>query len=66
MIWQTNKLDDKGAPIEGWDGSMHGTPAAQGIYFWEISAKFINGTEWAGMIYNNSEPKKTGTINLIR
>lgn len=66
MIWETNKLDDKGSPVEGWDGNMHGTPASQGIYFWEISARFINGTEWAGMIYNNSEPKKTGTINLIR
>jgi len=66
MIWQTDKLSDKGIPLEGWDGTMHNVQAPQGIYFWEISAKFINGTEWAGMVYNGQEPKKVGTINLIR
>jgi PKD repeat protein len=66
MIWQTDKLDEKGRPVEGWDGTMFGVQAPQGIYFWEIGAKYINGTEWAGMTYNGAEPKKTGTINLIR
>ena len=66
MIWQTDKLDEKGAPMEDWDGTMFGVEAPQGIYFWEISAKYKNGTEWVGMSYNGSEPKRTGTINLIR
>ncbi|WP_442795993.1 PKD domain-containing protein [Pelobium manganitolerans] len=67
LIWETTALDDKGRPVEGWDGLMYGDKAPQGIYFWEASAKFINGTEWAGMSYREgAEPKKAGTLNLIR
>ena len=66
MVWQTEKLDGNGAPGEAWDGTFNGKPAPQGVYFWEISASFKNGTEWAGMSYNNQEPKKTGPIHLIR
>ncbi|WP_207425496.1 PKD domain-containing protein [Pedobacter sp. SYSU D00535] len=66
LIWQTDKLDPQGAPAEAWDGTFNGVPAPQGIYFWEVAAKFKNGTEWAGMPYNNSEPKKTGDLHLIR
>jgi PKD repeat protein len=67
LIWQTTQLDDKGRPVEGWDGMMFGEKAPQGVYFWEAGAKFINGTEWAGMQYSvGSDPKKAGTFNLIR
>jgi len=66
VLWQTDKLDAKGAPTETWDGNLNGRPVPQGVYFWEINATFKNGTEWAGMSYNNKEPKKTGAIHLIR
>ncbi len=66
LIWQTETLDSRGVPAESWDGTIQGTQASQGVYFWEISATFKNGTEWAGMSYNNSEPKRTGAIHLIR
>lgn len=66
LIWNTTLLNERGVPTEGWDGNMFGSPAPQGIYFWEVTAKYKNGTEWAGISYNGSEPKKTGTINLIR
>jgi PKD repeat protein len=69
LIWETSKLaDPKGTPVDGdgWDGSYKGAPVQQGVYIWQASATFINGTEWKGMSYNNSLPKRTGTINLIR
>ncbi|MFC5282542.1 PKD domain-containing protein [Pedobacter alpinus] len=67
MVWETHLLDDKGRPTEGWDGMMFGQPAPQGIYFWDVAAKFINGTEWAGMVFSEgTNPKKAGTLNLIR
>src|SRR6185437_5603099 len=44
LVWETTKLDDKGAPVEGWDGTFKGAPAPQGVYIWQVSATFINGT----------------------
>ena len=69
LMWETNKLTEpKGTPVfgDGWDGTFRGAPVQQGVYIWQASATFINGTEWKGMSYNNSLPKRTGTINLIR
>jgi len=66
LMWETTRLDDKGAPVDGWDGTYKGTLMPQGAYIWQASATFINGTSWKGMSYNNSLPKRTGTVNLIR
>ncbi|MFI5137725.1 MAG: PKD domain-containing protein [Sphingobacteriales bacterium] len=66
LIWETTKLDDKGAPVEGWDGTFKGVAAPQGVYVWQASATFINGTEWKGNVINNSLPKRVGVIHLIR
>jgi PKD repeat protein len=66
LIWETTKLDGKGAPIDGWDGTFKGAPASQGVYVWQVTASFINGTEWKGNIINSGVPKRTGTIHLIR
>lgn len=66
LIWQTTALNDRGVPSDSWDGTRNGTPVPQGVYFWEVSAKFKNGTEWAGMSYNSADPKRTGVIHLIR
>jgi PKD repeat protein len=66
LIWETSKLNSKGAPIEGWDGTYKGQPAPQGVYVWQASATFINGTEWKGMSYNNSLPRRVGSVHLIR
>lgn len=65
LLWETTKLDD-GAPLEGWDGTYNGQEQPQGVYFWKIEVKFINGSDWKGMTYDSSPPKKTGTIYLIR
>jgi len=66
LVWETTKLDGKGAPVDGWDGTFQGSPAPQGVYVWQITATFLNGTEWKGNVIKNSPPKRTGTVNLIR
>jgi len=66
LIWQTDKLNDEGTPIEGWDGNMGGSPAPQGVYQWRIEARFIDGSEWKGMKYNTGARRTIGSINLIR
>jgi len=65
LLWETTKLDD-GAPLEGWDGTYKGQDQPQGVYYWKVDIKFINGSDWKGMTYDSSPPKKTGVIYLIR
>ncbi len=66
LVWETTKLDGKGSPVDGWDGTFNGAPVQQGVYVWQVSATFINGTEWKGNVINNSLPKRVGVIHLIR
>jgi PKD repeat protein len=66
LVWETTKLDALGEPTDGWDGTFGGSPLPQGVYVWQIEASFIDGSEWKGMSYNNSSPKRTGVIHLIR
>lgn len=65
MMWETTKLDE-GRPVEGWDGTFKGVPMPQGVYYWKIDVQMINGSEWKGMTYGTSAPKRTGAIHLIR
>ncbi|MCX2493696.1 PKD domain-containing protein [Pedobacter sp. PF22-3] len=65
LLWETTKLDD-GAPLEGWDGTYKGQEQPQGVYYWKVDVKFINGSEWKGMTYDSSPARKTGVIYLIR
>ncbi|TKB96790.1 PKD domain-containing protein [Pedobacter cryophilus] len=66
MIWESTLLDEDGIPTESWDGSMMGQPAPQGVYIWNVYAKFIDGSEWKGMKYNTGTKIRTGPIHLIR
>jgi len=66
LIWETTKLSSKGEPVDGWDGTFKGMPVPQGVYVWQASATFINGTEWKGMSYDSSLPKRVGSIHLLR
>ncbi|MGV3706834.1 MAG: PKD domain-containing protein [Arcticibacter sp.] len=66
LIWQTDKLDDRGSPMEGWDGYAGGSPAPQGVYIWKVQAKFIDGSEWKGMKYDKGSRRTVGYINLVR
>ena len=64
VIWETTQLSD-GKPVESWDGTYRNVLQPQGIYFWKIDVKFINGSEWKGMSYGGP-PKRTGEIYLMR
>lgn len=66
MVWESDKLDDSGSPAEGWDGTVGGRPVPQGVYFWDISATFIDGDEWKGMKYETGARRTVGPIHLIR
>jgi PKD repeat protein len=66
LVWQTTKLNAKGEPEEGWDGTFKGVPAPQGVYQWQASATFINGTEWKGNSYRDELPKRVGSVHLIK
>ncbi|WP_449435963.1 T9SS type B sorting domain-containing protein [Pedobacter steynii] len=65
LIWETTKLED-GHPQEGWDGTYRNAELPQSVYYWKIDVEFINGSQWKGMAYDNSAPKRTGPIHLIR
>ncbi|WP_207426200.1 PKD domain-containing protein [Pedobacter sp. SYSU D00535] len=66
LLWSSTKLDENGAPAEGWDGTENGVPVPQGVYIWDITAQFLDGTEWKGMKYENSAQRKSGPVHLIR
>jgi PKD repeat protein len=65
LLWETTKLEE-GRPAESWDGTFKGQPMPQGVYFWKIDVRLVNGSEWKGMTYDKSVPKRTGPIHLIR
>lgn len=64
-LWETTELNE-GRPVKGWDGTFNGVIQPQGVFFWKIDIEFVNGTEWKGMTYDSSAPKKTGVIHLLR
>lgn len=66
LIWQTNKLDQDGAPTEHWDGMSSGKLLPLGAYYWQAEATYINGGVWKGMKFGNKAESKTGVIHLIR
>lgn len=66
VIWESTKLTARGEPAEGWDGMMGGAPAPQGVYVWQVEAKYLNGGDWEGMSYHGSAPSRTGVIHLIQ
>jgi PKD repeat protein len=50
MIYTTQNIDD------GWDGFYKGLLSSQGVYIWQIRARFDNGSEFEG----------TGDVTLMR
>ena len=65
LLWESTKLEE-GRPVEGWDGTFKGQQLPQGVYFWKVDVQMVNGSEWKGMTYDSSAPKRTGAIHLIR
>ena len=66
LLWESNKLDSKGRPLQGWDGTFNGILMPQGVYMWKISATFSDGKEWEGSDNGKSMGTTMGTVTLIR
>ena len=67
LMWESAKLDEKGIPTEGWDGTFEGQEMPQGNYVWKISASFVDGSQWQGSDNGAVGGGKTkGTVILIR
>ncbi|MEO6731600.1 MAG: PKD domain-containing protein [Ferruginibacter sp.] len=67
LIFETRVLDSKGSPTQAWDGRFKGSIVQQDVFVWRIDAKFLNGSEWLGMIYpGDGKYKKVGTITVIK
>ena len=61
LLFETDQLDEFGAPAIGWDGKVNGVPAQQGTYIWKIQGMFSDKTMWQGI-----DNKKSGPIYLVR
>jgi PKD repeat protein len=67
LMWESTKLDDKGMPTEGWDGTFEGVLMPQANYMWKISALFVDDSQWEGSdIGVGGSTKTMGTVTLIR
>jgi gliding motility-associated-like protein len=61
LLFETDQLDEFGAPAIGWDGQVNGVPAQQGTYIWKVQGMFSDKTMWQGI-----DNKKSGPIYLVR
>lgn len=69
LMWESDKLDEQGRPLESWDGrDKNGVPCSQGAYVWIIKAQHTDGVDWEGMVYptGSSKPVTSGNVTLIR
>jgi len=66
LLWESTKLNAKGEPVEGWNGTYKGQPMPEGDYIWRIKAKFLDGSIWKGSDNGDGNKKPYGTVFLIR
>lgn len=69
LLWSTNKLDENGSPVEGWDGSYNNNLLPQDTYMWKAAAVFKDGSIWDGSsvgVSDNIAGKPFGMVHLIR
>ncbi len=65
VLWQSDKLDELGRPVESWDGYYKGKLMPVGTYYWKAEAVFQNGDRWKGSTLQSETPQTTGTLHLI-
>ena len=68
-LWYSDKLDETGSPLESWDGTDNGNPCQDGVYFWKISASYVDGTPWQNLDIGNHQDMRrqnSGTLTLFR
>ncbi len=66
QLWESMTLDDKGRPVEGWDGTFNGELMPQGSYLWKINATFKDGKPWEGSSIGKGTASTMGNVTLIR
>ncbi len=67
LMWESDKLDEFGSPVESWDGYADGILMPQGMYVWKAEGRFRDGTSWKGQAFDeNVEPQTKGVVTLIR
>lgn len=66
LMWESTALDDKGRPLEGWDGTYNGELMPQGNYMWKINATFKDGKSWEGTSIGKGSASTMGNVTLIR
>ena len=66
LVWESDKLNEDGSPVESWDGYYDGTLMPLGMYIWRAAGKFRDGTIWKGQNYEDAPPQTNGTVTLIR
>ena len=69
LLWKSDKLDDGGSPLEGWDGTFQGALLQQDVYVWKIVAQYKDDQIWDGLNIGDNKNMpltKSGTVTLIR
>ncbi|MEA3479723.1 MAG: PKD domain-containing protein, partial [Bacteroidota bacterium] len=66
LIWMSEKLDSRGSPAEGWDGTYKGSLVPVGDYTWAIWAQFETGHIWTGSDTGDGNTNTYGTVTVIR
>jgi gliding motility-associated-like protein len=69
VLWSSTLLDERGSPVESWDGTSNGNLLPQDVYIWKVEAVFSDGTIWnANDVgdHKNIDKKTFGTVTLLR
>ena len=69
IIWESKLLDEKGSPLESWDGTCKGHSVQEGVYVWRIQAVFRDGSIWDNKDvgeHGKLTEQVFGTITVIR
>ncbi len=65
-LWESDKLDENGKPLESWDGYYNGRLMPEGTYIWKAKGVFRDGTIWKGSTFQSINPQTEGTVTLIK
>lgn len=66
MVFYTDRLNEKGSPVEPWTGKdMEGNLLQPGYYIWKVDATFKNFKKWDGVKDKNGKYRTFGNIHFI-
>lgn len=66
LMWESDKVDEAGTPVESWDGYYNGRIMPQGTYIWKAAAKFRDGSVWEGQSFDGTSPQTNGVVTIVR